>query len=55
MDEQSQKEFDRIVKLNPEDLHYEEIQFLNARRVYLNNEQKRVFGSILVKEKEIKA
>jgi hypothetical protein len=50
MDEASQKELDRITQLNPEDLQYEEIRFLNARRNYLNNEQKRIFKSVLVKE-----
>ena len=51
MDEQSQKIFDKILKINPSDLSYEDIQFINARRTYLNDEQKRVFASVLVKEK----
>ena len=51
MDEQSQKIFDKILKINPSDLSYEDIQFINARRSYLNNEQKRIFASVLVKEK----
>jgi hypothetical protein len=51
MDKESQKILDGIVKKNPSDLSYEEIQFLNARRTYLTNEQKRVFVSVLVKEK----
>ena len=51
MDEASKKELDKILNKNPEDLAYEEIQFLNARRSYLTNDQKRVFASVLVKEK----
>ena len=54
MDEKTQKVFDRIVKTDPSGLSYEDIQFLNARRTYLTSEQKRVFASVLVKEKEIK-
>jgi hypothetical protein len=43
-----------ILKKNPEDLTYDEIGFLNARRTYLNNEQKRIFSSVLLKEKPVK-
>jgi len=53
MDETSKKELARILAINPEDLSYEEIQFLNARRSYLTNDQKRIFASILVKEKKV--
>ena len=53
MDETSKKELERILRINPEDLKYEEIQFLNARRTYLTNEQKRVYASVLVKEKKV--
>ena len=51
MDKESQEVFDKIVKLDPSSLSYEQIQFLNARRTYLTQEQRRVFASILVKEK----
>jgi hypothetical protein len=51
MDKESQKVFDRIVKTDPSALSYEDIQFINARRTYLTTEQKRVFASVLVKEK----
>jgi len=51
MDEASKKELEKILSKNPEELMYEEIQFLNARRTYLTNEQKRVFASVLLKEK----
>lgn len=47
MNPEAQEELDRILKLNPEDLSPEEKAFLNARRSYLNNEQKRVFDSVL--------
>ena len=53
MDKESQKLFDTLVKKSPEDFSYEEIQFLNARRSYLTSDQKRIFTSILVKEKKV--
>lgn len=53
MDNKSQEEFDRLVKLNPEDLTGAERDFLNARRTYLNNEQRRVFGDVLRKEDSV--
>ena len=55
MDQLSQDTFDKLVKLNPEDLTLEQRQFLFARRDYLNNEQKKVFASIVeVKEEKVK-
>jgi hypothetical protein len=51
MDKVSQEKFDRIVKTDPDGLSYEEIQFLNARRTYLTQDQRRIFASVLKKEK----
>lgn len=50
MDQTSQEEFDRIVKLDPNDLTSFDRDFLNARRDYLTNDQLRIFNSVLIKE-----
>lgn len=47
MDEKSQLELDRILKLDPENLTNEEVGFLRARRGYLTSEDKRIFAIYL--------
>lgn len=44
MDQNSQLELDRILKLDPQDLNSDEIGFLRARRGYLTTEAKRIFN-----------
>lgn len=44
MDEKSQLELERILKLDPINLTNDEIGFLRARRGYLTSEDKRVFA-----------
>lgn len=44
MDEKSQLELERILKLDPINLTDDEIGFLRARRGYLTSEDKRVFA-----------
>jgi hypothetical protein len=44
MDEKSQLELERILKLDPINLTPDEIGFLRARRGYLTSEDKRVFA-----------
>ena len=44
-----------ILVKNPEDLSIYEVAVLNARRDYLNNEQKRVFASVLRPESPLVA
>ena len=52
MDNVSQEEFDRLVKLNPEDLSPEQRAFLNARRGYLNHDQENTFANVLKAEQK---
>jgi hypothetical protein len=47
MNDEAVKELQRILNLNPEELKPHEVAFLNARRGYLNNDQKRIFASVL--------
>jgi len=47
MNPEAQEELNRILQMNPSDLSVEEKAFLNARRTYLNNEQRRVFASVI--------
>ena len=47
MNEDAQKIFDKLVKMNPQDLIPEQVAFLHARRPYLNDEQLRIFKSVL--------
>jgi hypothetical protein len=51
MDEQSRKQFNEIVAKEPKALTEAEIVFLQARRSYLNEEQRAVFADVLPKEK----
>jgi hypothetical protein len=44
----------RILAQNPEDLNKQDREFLNARRSYLTNEQRRVFASVLIDERVAK-
>lgn len=53
MDEKSQLELERILKLDPLNLTNDEIGFLRARRGYLTSEDKRVFA-IHLEEKTAK-
>ena len=53
MDQNSQLELDRILKLDPEILTADEIGFLRARRGYLTSEDKRIFA-IHLEEKTAK-
>lgn len=50
MNPEAKEELERILALNPEELTAHDIKFLNARRDYLNKEQRRVFASKLVDE-----
>lgn len=52
MDLVSQATFDQVVKLDPESLNVEQKEFLNARKTYLTQEQRRVFASVLVDDQE---
>jgi hypothetical protein len=54
MNPEAQEELDRILKLNPDQLTSDDVAFLNARRDYLTDEQKRIFQSVLVKETKTK-
>lgn len=47
MDEGSQAEFDRIIKLNPEELLADDRAFLTARRDYLTKDQQRIFADVI--------
>lgn len=47
MNESAQKEFDRIIKLDPEALTPEEAGFLAARRDYLNQRELKVFKNVI--------
>jgi hypothetical protein len=47
MDVESQAKFDEIVKKDPAALAPGEIDFLRARRSYLNEEQRATFASVL--------
>ena len=47
MDIQSQEYFNELVEKSPEDLSFEEIGFLKARRSYLDPVQKEIFGKVL--------
>ena len=49
MNPEAQVIFDKIVKKNPQDLSKDEIEFIHARRPYLNDEQLRVFKDVLAK------
>lgn len=49
MNPEAQAIFDKIVKKNPQDLSSDEINFIHARRPYLNDEQLRIFKDILEK------
>jgi hypothetical protein len=50
MDRQSQELFDTLVKREPAALTSNEAAFLNARREYLDQEQRKTFAGILTKE-----
>jgi len=50
MDSESQAIFDRLVKLNPEDLTSNDREFLYARRDYLNHTQEETFAKVLEAE-----
>lgn len=50
MDEQSKARLEAILGSNPEDLIQDDIDFLNGRRWALNNEQRRVFASVLIQD-----
>jgi hypothetical protein len=52
MNEEAQKIFDAIVKKNPRDLSEDEVNFIHARRPYLNDEQMKVFGGVIAKREE---
>ena len=52
MNEAAQKIFDSIVKKNPQDLSKDEVEFIHARRPYLNDEQLRIFKDVLAKREE---
>jgi hypothetical protein len=53
---EAQAIFDKVVKKNPRDLSDDEINFIHARKPYLNDEQLRIFKDVLEKrEAEIKA
>jgi hypothetical protein len=41
--------FDKIVVKNPQDLSKDEIEFIHARRPYLNDEQLRIFKDVIAK------
>lgn len=47
MSVEDQKVFDSIVALSPESLNQYQINYLNARRGYLTQDQRRIFGDVL--------
>jgi len=47
MNPEAQAIFDKLVKMNPQDLTKEQCNFLHARRPYMNDEQIRVFKEVL--------
>lgn len=50
MDEVSQELFDKLVKLDPENLSTEQKAFLKARRTYMNGSQREIFKDIIREE-----
>ena len=48
MDQETQATLEAILKLDPEALNEDQVNFLNARRSYLNGEQRRIFASVLI-------
>ena len=54
MNPKAQELFDKYIKKNPQDLKKEELEFLHARRPYMNDEQLRVFKEVFDKrDKEL--
>lgn len=53
MNQNSQKEFNRVTLIDPAELTFEDITFLKARSAYLRPEQKQVYAEILGDVKEM--
>lgn len=47
MNEEAQKIFDKLVTLSVSELTPEDRGFLKARRTYMNDEQKRIYATVI--------